>query len=134
MNELKNIKLYHKDIFLPQELIEQAIEQQRTVKNYIFTKHLIERIECKDRSHNSVTAENVWKVLDGLKKKPIAPFEVETKEINGKEKVAKYVVRAKMNELEDICLVVGGNKVITAYMNNSSDNHRTLDYSRYEKF
>ena len=57
---------------------------------------------------------------------------METKEINRKEKVAKYVIRAKMNELEDICLVVRGNKVITAYMNNSMDEHRTLDYSRYE--
>jgi hypothetical protein len=93
---------------------------------------LIERIECKDRSHNSVTAENVWKVLSGLKGNPIVPFEVETKEIDGKENVVKYVVRAKVGKFEDVCLVIRGNKVITAYINDSSDSHRTLDFSKYE--
>ena len=42
-----NAKLYHKDIYLPQELINQAIYQQQNTTNFVFTKHLIERIECK---------------------------------------------------------------------------------------
>ena len=73
-----NTKLYHKDIYLPQDLINQAIYQQQNTTNFVFTKHLIERIECKDRSHNSVTAEKIWNVLSKLKEKPIIPFEVET--------------------------------------------------------
>ena len=45
-----NAKLYHKDIYLPQELINQAIYQQQNTTNFVFTKHLIERIECELRT------------------------------------------------------------------------------------
>ena len=129
-----NTKLYHKDIFLPQDLINQAIYQQQNTINFIFTKHLIERIECKARSHNSVTAEKIWDVLSKLKEKPIIPFEIETENFNGKEKVTKYVVRDTCNMFEDISVVIRGNKVITAYINNSIDEHFTLDCSKYSKF
>jgi hypothetical protein len=129
-----NTKLYHKDIYLPQDLIDQAIHQQQTTTNFAFTKHLIERIECKDRSHNSVTAEKVWTVLSKLKENPIIPFEVETETHNQVEKVTKYVVRDKCNMFEDISIVIRGNKVITAYINNSTDEHFTLDTTKYVKF
>ena len=129
-----NTKLYHKDIYLPQDLINQAIHQQQNTTNFVFTKHLIERIECKDRSHNSVTAEKVWNVLSKLKEKPIIPFEIETENFNGKEKVTKYVVRDICNIFEDISVVIRGNRVITAYINDSTDEHFTLDSSKYSKF
>ena len=98
------------------------------------SKHLIERIECKDRSHNSVTAEKIWNVLSKLKEKPIIPFEVETENFNGKEKVTKYVVRDRCNMFEDISIVIRGNKIITAYINDSTDEHFTLNCSKYSKF
>ena len=129
-----NTKLYHKDIYLPQDLIDQSIRQQQNTLNFAFTKHLIERIECKDRSHNSVTAEKVWNVLSKLKENPIVPFEVETENCNGKEKVTKYVIRDKCNLFEDISIVIRENKVITAYINESNDEHFTLDTSKYSKF
>ena len=127
-------KLYHKDIYLPQDLIDQAIHQQQNTINFAFTKHLIERIECKDRSHNSVTAEKVWTVLSKLKENPIVPFEVETEIHNQVEKVTKYVVRDRCSIFEDISIVIRGNKVITAYINDSMDEHFTLDCSKYSKF
>ena len=129
-----NTKLYHKDIYLSQDLINQAIHQQQNTTNFIFTKHLIERIECKDHSHNLVTAEKVWTVLSKLKENPIIPFEVETETYNGIEKVTKYVIRDRCDFFEDISIVIRGNRVITAYINNSNDEHFTLDTSKYSKF
>lgn len=134
MNKNVNTKLYHKDVYLPQNLINQVIHQQQNTINFAFTKHLIERIDCKDRSHNSVTAEKIWNVLSKLKEKPIIPFEVETENHNGKEKVTKYVIRDRCTVFEDISIVIRGNKVITAYINDSADEHFTLDSSKYSKF
>ena len=129
-----NTKLYHKDIYLPQDLINQSIYQQQNTINFVFTKHLIERIESKDHSHNLVTAEKVWNVLSKLKENPIIPFEVETENHNGKEKVTKYVIRDKCSMFEDIAIVIRKNRVITAYINDSNDKHFTLDLSKYSKF
>ena len=47
-------------------------------------------------------------------------------------KVSKVVFRVKYTETEDIIIVLARNKrIITAYINNSSDHHKTLDPKQY---
>lgn len=130
---MKYERLYHKDIYLPQCLIDQSICQQQTTNKYMFTNHLKNRINCYDKSHNHVSAKKICNVLTKLKEHPIIPFEIETRMINGLEIVSKYVIRDKCSEYEDIIIVIRNYKVITAYINDSNDNHNTLNYSKYEK-
>lgn len=130
---MKYERLYHKDIYLPQCLINQAICQQQTTDEYMFTNHLKNRINCCDKSHNQVSAKKINNVLNKIKQHPIIPFEIETRTIDGLEIVTKYVIRDKCSDSEDIIIVIRNYKVITAYINDSNDNHNTLNYSKYEK-
>lgn len=48
--------------------------------------------------------------------------------------VIKAVFRCKYNNVYDICYVVKPNGfIVTAWLNNSNDEHHTLDHSLYEK-
>lgn len=131
---MKTVRLYHKNVYLPKPLIEQVFCQQRLTDHYVFSRHLRERFNDDDKSHNHVTLKNVLKIINGLKYKKIVPFEVETVTYGGAEKVTKYVVRQKCGRYEDMSVVIRGRKVITAYVNNSNDNHPTLDKSKYVNF
>jgi hypothetical protein len=130
----KKIKLYHRKVYLPQALIEQVISQQKNIERYKFSNHLRQRFNDTDKSHNQVTFEKVLGVIKCLKYKPLVPFEVETRMVDDMERVTKYVIRKKCSYKEDICLVIRGCTIITAYINNSRDKHPTLDKSKYVKF
>lgn len=126
-------KLYHINVFMPENLIEQSLNQQRTVKFYIFTKHVKFKIFSKNPYFKNISFFTINKVLKSLKTSPIIPFEIETEIIDNKETVTKYAIRAECDKNHDIVLVIRTKVVITAYCNNKNDNHSTLDVSKYEK-
>lgn len=125
------IKLYHEDIYMPACFAEQAMNQQKIIRKYVFSSHLWERINDLDRQHGKVTKRIILNSLDYLRENPKKPFEVETDDSLGEETVTKYVVRVSADEWSDISLVIRGNKVITAYINSKTDNHCTLNFDKY---
>lgn len=130
---MENKRLYHIDVFMPQNLIEQSLLQQKTVKNYIFTKHVKFKIFSKNPFYKDISLNTITKILHDIKTAPIIPFEIESTVIRNKEKVTKYAIRTRCNDDTDIILVIRNYVVITAYCNDSSDNHITLDKNKYEK-
>ena len=94
---MENKRLYHIDVFMPQNLIEQSLLQQKTVKNYIFTKHVKFKIFSKNPFYKDISLNTITKILHDIKTAPIIPFEIESTVIRNKEKVTKYI-----NDMKDL--------------------------------
>jgi hypothetical protein len=73
---------------------------------------------------DETTLYHIVKSLDNVE-----PFEVEVD--NGL--VTKSVVRVKYNDKKDISIVFRDGIIITAWLNERSDLHSTLDRSKYER-
>lgn len=140
-------KLFHKDCFLPEGTEEVCKDLQKGLTSYVFSKHFEEHLqnqELEDRSH-SYLREAVTKCLNTLKDNPRDVFEVEL----GKDYhffgqagwfVTKYCCRIPYSPTQDLVVairpqyngtVLVGNLIVTAWMNHHTDNHYTLDESKY---
>lgn len=120
-------RLFHNEVYLPDKLSYSARKLLST--NMKFTNHAMDHIKSKDdKKHNY--SEDI--VLEALKKirldKSIKPFEVGTID---NAHASKAVYRVKIDDSNDISIVVRKNLVITAWTNQTSDKHTTLDKSKY---
>ena len=119
--------LYHKDVFWNKKFDVEAIELIKSVERT--TRHLQDRIDSGN-ANRAFNTSGVLKAVDNLKtKKSISCFEVET----DNNKVVKCCVRTPYNAQKDICLVIRQGVVITAWLCNRNDTHKTLDRSKYAK-
>ena len=127
------IKLYHKDIYVPQYLINECLEQQKHIDSYSvkFTKHVYKNLG-KDKSHMS-SVKQLRYALYQISLNPLYPIEVESDVVNGKLTLTKYVVRVDVNRKTDLILVIRNNVLVTFYRNEHNDTHPTLDINKYEK-
>lgn len=128
-------KLYHKDVYMPNEMIECALNRQKNinVKACLMSSHLKkDHIDNVDKKHN-YTAEDIEGTLNLIKARPVKPFEVGMS--LDKTYMKKYAVRIKLDDEYDISIVINakGTKIITAWVNNREDTHKTLDPTRYEQ-
>ena len=143
-------RLFHTDVFLPTGVVPATLESQRRIKTIRYSKHLQEHFAMiDDRSHDYVEAR-VKECVESLKKEPRKPFEVEiSKDYRyfglGGHFLTKYVVRVPYDEKcdlvvvirpvyekkEDIRVFLGEVLVATAWLNSRTDNHYTLDESKY---
>jgi hypothetical protein len=113
--------LYHKDIYMPEDIKNLSMQ---TYDDFIITYHAQEQAENKDiiilesfsfSGCNIVEAE----VIDST--------------------VTKIVIRLSYGQSQDVCYVfrkdIRYNKpvLITCWLNSKSDNHSTLDHSKYSK-
>lgn len=136
-------KLFHKDVFIPEWSIRDAIILQQNLKDYSISKHLKEHLEdkYKDRSHYYI--ESVLNTcLKTLNKTPREPFEIELSKSYrtfGERKwvVTKYCVRIPYDDSQDIVVSIrpkydiNSNLIVTAWMNSNKDHHYTLDKTKY---
>jgi carbonic anhydrase len=120
-------KLYHNDVYLPEEIAEAAKDLLEDPKMH-FSAHLKEHLEKPDPKH-LLTEDAIWKAVNNLKKSPCTPFEVET----NRNKVTKAVYRTPYNKDTDISIVFRKHTIVTAWLNRKDDTHSTLDTSKYEK-
>ena len=139
--------LFHKDIFMPagtQDTVADIQSYLQEDNSYRYSKHLQEHLEGeKDKSHDYLK-EAIEEAIDWIKYRPQEAFEVEVQGRDGYWMVTKYCVRVRTSNRQDIILVIrpganvkdfsydmSNNLIVTAYLNASTDSHRTLDASKY---
>lgn len=119
--------LYHRNIFWKKEFDKASADLIKSVNH--LSRHLIEYLD-DNADRRNFDLEGINKVIKTLKTfDTVKSFEVETE--NGK--LTKCVVRFKYNNQKDICIVFRYGVVITAWLCNRDDNHKTLDRSKYTR-
>ena len=123
--------LLHKEVCLPRIVINASLNLQKQAKNR-YSKHLlVDRLENVDYKHNYCD-KDLQKAIDTIRNNPVEPFEVGLTKIDGRWFVEKCCVRISYDNLVDICLVIGSDgTIITAWLNDKTDTHRTLKRDRY---
>lgn len=130
--------LYHIDVYMPNELIEQVNHLKDSIEDYRFSYHLRTQMEdANDKKHYINDERDFLDALNRMEEKQYLPFEVETFENGGTVLVTKFVVRVPYDKKRDITLVIApkGEDIAvikTAWLNFKNDVHSTLDESRYE--
>ena len=143
-------KLFHKDVFMPDNVDKAVASMQRRFDGYELSRHLQQHISNKhcDRSHDYLGLI-LESRLATIKNNPQEPFEVEL----GKDwyvfgdsnwHVTKYCIRLHYTNNQDIVVSIrphfnketkryewDKNLVVTAWLNHNNDNHTTLDDSKY---
>lgn len=119
--------LYHKQVFWKKEFDVESAKLIKTVNH--FSKHLKDYFSNNEEKRN-FDADSIIKIVEKLKTfDNIKAFEVETDEHN----LTKCAVRVGFNGKKDICLVFRKGLVVTAWLCNKDDNHKTLDKSKYTR-
>lgn len=119
--------LYHKQVFWKSDFDIESAKLIKTVTR--FSRHLQDYFESKNENRN-FNAEDIMRIVEKLKTfDTVKCFEVET---DGHH-LQKCVVRCGFNGKKDIILVFRKEFVVTAWLCNKDDNHKTLDKSKYEK-
>ena len=117
---------YHKTIYFPKEhdiKLYQINDKLNWIKCYGKTTHSIDRL--KERA-DFITALKFINNMT-LRKTDIFEYYIE----NGN--VEKVCYRISYNNYEDIIIVLSKKKaIITAWINNKNDSHKTLDKTLYE--
>ena len=119
--------LYHKDVYMTKDMIEQCPglycgnleESQHFFKR---SKAIVEKYAF-DKKHFD-------EVIQDIRETRPQPFEIAT---NNDGKVIKCAIRMPFDDYRDLCVVFGKNKIITCWFNSNSDNHFTLDESKYDR-
>lgn len=120
--------LYHKDIWMPIDLIEQTFYLQEHLGYVEFTNHVEDNLKKNDFHHRANKSDLIY-AIHYLRDNRIVPFEVEEEN----NVVVKYAVKIPLYN-KDIILVIRDNcRLITFYTNKKNDEHTTLDYKKYVK-
>lgn len=117
--------LYHRTIFWSPQFDIEAKQLLLSVTR--LSNHLYDHIENSNKPRYNINIETLYHVVQGLCRQDIEPFEVEVVD----NKVVKCVVRIKYDDNRDISIVVREGFILTAWLNDSTDLHFTLDKSKY---
>ena len=118
--------LYHKDVYMTKDMISQCPDLY--CGNLETSSHFFSR--NKGLTEKYIFDKNRFDdIIDGIRDEKPNPFEVETDDKTGK--VVKCCIRYNYDDYRDICIVFRKDKIITFWFNGVSDNHLTLDESKY---
>ena len=144
-------KLFHKDVFYPEEFKLVVNQMQQQFFGYKLSKHLEDHIKDNettfDRKHD-YTKEEVLSRLDTIKGNPREVFEIEVsrdkKEFRTDEWVlTKFCIRIPFDDKNDMCVAIRpeydksssfyrwGFLIVTIWINSNEDSHTTLDGTKY---
>lgn len=127
-------KLLHIEKWISLEILDIVIAMQKLIdiSKFTFSRHIEEHFAKGDHKHG-YNKKGLMECLATLTNQPIDPFEVEVeKKLDGKIVVSKYVVRIPYDKDRDISVSIRGNMIVTAWLNFITDNHHTLDLSKYD--
>ena len=120
--------LYHREVFWKDDFDRDSAKLIKSV--YRLSRHLKDYLEYDNTDRRSFDFDGIMGTIEHLKTMDsVESFEVETK--NGF--LTKCVVRVSYNERKDICIVFRKGLVVTAWLCNKDDNHKTLDKSKYNR-
>ena len=142
--------LFHSDVFVPQGAQEQVLNLQKIMKSYFLSKHFQEHLdnqEIEDRSHKyfkNAVINNLNEMISDSRTLRKA-FEIElSKDYHFFKKsgwfVTKFCIRLSYSQIEDLVVVLRPQyketnvvdfMVVTAWINDNRDNHKTLDTTKY---
>ena len=122
------MKLYHKDVYMSDDMIKQSPNHycgklEETQHFFNRNRGLLEKYV--------VDEDKFQDAIDEIRHDKPTPFEVETTD-DGKT-VTKCCIRTNYDEYRDISIVFRDNKIITFWFNGVNDTHFTLDRSKYCK-
>ena len=119
--------LYHRNIFWKSTFDKDSADLVKSVNR--LSRHLREYFDDASERRD-FDFESITKIIARLKTfDTIKSFEVETE--NGK--LTKCAVRFPYNNRKDICIVFRYGIVVTAWLCNRDDNHKTLDRCKYSR-
>lgn len=119
--------LYHRQVFWKKEFDVESAKLIKTANR--FSRHLKEYFD-DTTERRQFDAKSIMSVIEKLKTfDNVRAFEVET---DG-HYLIKCVVRITFNKQKDICIVFRKGLVVTAWLCNRDDNHKTLDRCKYER-
>lgn len=120
--------LYHRNVFWKKSFDAESAALIKTVTH--FSKHLEEHLANEVSERRKFTGADIMGIIEKLKTfENIRAFEVET---DGRY-LTKCVVRVGYNGKKDICIVFRKGIVVTAWLCDKDDTHKTLNKNRYEK-
>lgn len=140
---MNTTKLYHEDVYMPEEFLKEALHLQTLITTYSVSRHFREQHQNENDYKHYLDFNKVASALTKLKTSPVKPFEIEiTQNDKSKSFVTKYVVRVSYDSTRDITIVIipEENKdrtslshafIKTAWLNRVDDVHKTLDASKY---
>ena len=121
-------RLYHREVFWKDDFDEDSAKLIKSA--YRLSRHLMEYLDNDDSDRRKFDFDGIMGTIEYLKTMDsVESFEVETE--NGF--LTKCVVRVSYNERKDICIVFRKGLVVTAWLCDKNDNHKTLDKTKYEK-
>jgi len=129
--------LYHKDVYMPKQLINLATEMFIKFRNNTEFKcdHVDNNKDC-DKCH-SYSVELIKESLAKVDIKDINIFEIGTWYSPNDEPntdIIKFGVRFPYNQEEDVIIFYNSDGTVrTAWLNYKVDNHKTLDRTKYVK-
>ena len=135
-------KLFHAEILMPKTATDQVTILQRDIKSVVLSKHFEEQhVDTSDYKHCLQKTKIISAVMS-LTKKQVSPFEVELSKdyyvLGPGWHVTKYVVRMSYDTTRDVTFVIAvepTNKtsafIKTAWLNDKSDTHITLNREKY---
>lgn len=125
------IARFHKSIYWDDSFDDEVRSILRNNKNIIISQHLRDYIEANvswQRNYSYNDFFDIHKYMSGY------IFEVE---VDYDYKVDKFAIRIPYNDRFDLVSVFkvirGGLLVVTAWLNNKNDVHRTLNSDKYVK-
>ena len=142
--------LFHSDVFVPQGAQEQVLNLQKIMKSYFLSGHFQEHLDnqkIEDRSHKyfkDAVISNLNEMISDSRTLRKA-FEIElSKDYHFFKKsgwfVTKFCIRLPYSQIEDLVVVIRPQyketnvvdfMVVTAWINDNRDNHKTLDTTKY---
>ena len=138
--------LLHKDIYIPDIFKQKALELQKKLNYYFYSKHMQEHLInlTPDRSHRyfngDITREDIDKLIESLAKIQREVFEIELTEGKDEYYITKYCCRIPFINNQDFVIAIrprykkGGvieSMIVTGWLNSQDDKHFTLDESKY---
>lgn len=125
--------LYHIEVYMPQEYIDSSLSSQRTLGTYKFSYHLKKRLFGDRDDKHALNNKALAQCINNLRSSPTIPFEIEVDD----GEVVKFVVRVPYTEDNDVSIAIQLNSsygyplIKTAWLNDKSDIHTTLDTTKY---
>lgn len=136
-------KLFHEEVFIPSIALTEVALLQKNIATVELSKHFeAQHVDTSDYKHCLQKTKIISAVMS-LTKKQVSPFEVKLSKdyyvLGPGWHVTKYVVRMFYDSTRDVTFVIAvepKNKTLafikTAWLNDKSDVHTTLDSTKYD--
>lgn len=119
--------LFHREVYWEDWFDEASLELVKNLGGFTF--HMHEHFSNTTEARYDYTSKGVVDAILNIRKQQCKPFEVEL--INNN--ITKAVYRIEYDNTRDISIVFRRGFVITAWLNNKTDKHSTLDSSKYTR-